>query len=101
MHTNKPIDIFSSLDINTSSALERISTVDCPRCHWRQPVPVEFVDWKAIAEVYRNAYDSLGRGFMEKIKEMGEQFDAPLLEYLEADKRTMLAQLEALIKRHE
>ena len=74
-----------------------LHTVDCPRCHWRQPVPVEYTDWRSVAETYERAYKTMATQFFSKLKEAGETFDVPLVEYFEADRQIMLAQLRAIL----
>lgn len=81
--------------------LPRIATVDCPQCRYRIPVPNEYTDWKAVAETYRTAYERMTKGFFDLLKEAGEQFDAPLVEYFEASRATLLAELKNTLEELE
>lgn len=74
-------------------------TVDCPKCGYRHPVPVEYTDWHAVAETYRNAYENMMASVWAKLKEAGDAFDVPLQEYFEADRQAMLAELRVILER--
>lgn len=79
----------------------RIHTVDCPQCKWRIPVPVEYVDWREIAETYEQAYKEMSASFLKIAKEAGEQFDAPFVEYIHASREALIATLRDALKRLE
>lgn len=77
----------------------KLHTVDCPQCHLRHPVPDEYIDWRATAETYQKAYESMTTGFFDLLKEAGEQFDVPLVEYFEADRESLISQIKELMER--
>lgn len=47
-----------------------VETVDCPNCHQRFPVPVEFMDWEKVAEQYKALYERRIKAALERIKEL-------------------------------
>lgn len=98
MHTNEKIDFFACTDFKTMP-LMKSAIVECPRCSWRIPVPPEYRDWRAIAETYREAYDKMTDSFFKELKEAGEQFDAPLVEYFDANRQALIAELTMILER--
>lgn len=100
MHTNEKIDFFACDDFKSMPKMKS-DIVECERCHWRIPVPVQYGDWRAIAETYREGYEKMTASFFEQLKECGEQFDVPLIEYFEANRLTFLAELRAILSKLE
>lgn len=98
MHRRERI-IFNAVTDFTKLPDFKSHTVDCPKCHYRQPVPVEYTDWKRVAETYKDSYSAMGNGFMELLKEMEEQFDVPLLAYLDAHREVLIATMQGILER--
>lgn len=98
MHKYEKISLMSCDSLTKlPPALHILHTVDCPNCHWRQPVPTEYTDWRAVAETYERAYNKMATTFFAKLHEAGKSFDVPLVEYFEADRQIMLAQLREIL----
>ncbi len=73
-----------------------MNTVDCPQCKWRHPVPNEYTDWRTVAETYEKMYRRNFDALWERIGEAGKQFDAPIQEYLLAEKQEILEALRSI-----
>jgi len=100
MHRHEKIALMACTSVTELPSLRHIlHTVDCPKCHWRQPVPIEYTDWKAVAETYEQAYKDMANSFFRKLDEAGKAFDVPLVEYFDADRQIMLAELRQIIAR--
>lgn len=98
MHRHEKISLMLCESVTELPSLRHIlHTVDCPRCHFRQPVPIEYTDWKAVAETYEQAYKAMANSFFSKLEEAGKTFDVPLVEYFDADRQIMIAQLREIL----
>jgi len=98
MHKHEKISLMACTSVTELPSLKHmLHTVDCPRCHYRQPVPLEYTDWKAVAETYEKAYKDMANSFFRKLDEAGKQFDVPLVEYFDADRQILLAELRAIL----
>lgn len=73
--------------------------VECPKCRWCHPVPNEYTDWKEVADRYQKGYRDLVRHIDKQLREAGEAFDVPLIEYFEAGKQELIDSLKAIIER--
>ncbi len=96
MHTYEKLDLGVPTKL-TDLSLSVRHTISCPRCGWTHPVPIEYTDWKEIAGRYEKAYLEMSRSFFTKLIEAGIAFDVPLVEYFEADKQILLAQLKDIL----
>ena len=97
MHRHEKISLMACTSVTELPSLRHIlHTVDCPRCQYRQPVPIEYTDWKAVAETYEKAYKDMANSFFRKLSEAGKTFDVPLVEYFDADRQIMIAQLREI-----
>ena len=72
-------------------------TVDCPNCNFRHPVMPEYMDWKEVAERYRQSHSGMVNAFMRLFKEAGDVFDVPLMEYYEASQLELKQLLRELL----
>jgi cyclopropane fatty-acyl-phospholipid synthase-like methyltransferase len=100
MHKYEKISLMECRSLTELPSLKHmLHTVDCPNCHWCQPVPLEYTDWKSVAETYEQAYKDMATTFFKKLDEAGKQFDVPLVEYFDADRQIMLAELRQIIAR--
>lgn len=79
----------------------RMDIVECPQCHYKQPVPAEYTDWRQVAETYRAAYKKMVAGFYAKLEEAATAYDVPLVEYFDVDRQLLLSELQELLKRGE
>lgn len=75
----------------------------CIRCGatTRVPVPAEFMDWEQVADIYREAYEAMGRNVHKLFDEAGQVFDAPLQEWLAAKQAHLMMQLEELLEQYQ
>lgn len=99
MHTNERIELSPASLTELPPTYSAIHTVDCPRCHYRQPVSAEYTDWKAVAEAYRDAYKAMGEAFLRKLKEAAEAFGVPLEEFFDVDRQILLAEIQEILDR--
>lgn len=60
-------------------------------------MPLEYTDWRAVAENYERAYNTMATQFFSKLEEAGKTFDVPLVEYFDADRQILLAQLRDIL----
>lgn len=98
MHKHEKITLMACESLTELPSVRHLlHTVDCPKCHWRQPVPMEYTDWRAVAETYERAYKTMGTQFFKKLEEAAKAFDVPLVEYFDADRQIMLAQLRDIL----
>jgi hypothetical protein len=97
MHTNENLNFGKLTSINALPKLT-MDVVECPKCHYRIPVPVEYTDWKETAERYRKCYEAMMAKFGVLLKEAGEQFDVPLVEYFDTERLLMIQMLNEIIE---
>jgi hypothetical protein len=60
-------------------------------------VPVKYTDWQETAERYRRAYEAMMTKLGVLLKEAGEQFDVPLVEYFDTERQLMIQMLNEII----
>lgn len=96
MHAHEKISL---MGVDSLAVLPKLKfdRIECPRCHRQIPVPNEYVDWREVAERYEKAFARQHRLFSAMLKEAGEQFDAPLVEYFEASRQEMLESLRSML----
>ena len=72
-------------------------TVDCPNCNFRHPVQPEYTDWREVSKRYHQSYSGMANAFMRLLKEAGNVFNVPLVEYYEASQLEMKQLLRELL----
>lgn len=98
MHRYEKINLMKCERLDELPSIKHAyATLDCPQCHWRTPIPPEYTDWRAVAETYEKAYKTMGAQFFQKLEEAAKTFDVPLVEYFDADRQIMLAQLRDIL----
>jgi DNA-directed RNA polymerase subunit RPC12/RpoP len=97
MHTNENLNFDKLTNINQLPKL-KMDVVQCPQCNYRIPVPVEYTDYKETAERYRKCYEAMMAKLGFLLKEAGEQFDVPLVEYFDTERQLMISMLNEIIE---
>jgi hypothetical protein len=100
MHSHEKLSFEAVTDYTMMPKLV-CNRVECPQCHYIHAVPLEFVDWHEVAETYQRAHEKMCDSFFALLKEAGEQFDVPLVEYFWANNETFIAELRQLIEHYE
>ena len=82
-------------DINALPGFHEILDCKCGRCGnvFRIPVPSEYEDWKKVAKYYQQAYECMIKEFSRILQEMSEQFQVPLVEYVDLERELLIQQL--------
>lgn len=77
----------------------KLDRLECPNCRSVIPVPPEYVDWKEVADLYKATHERMMKHLWENLKEAGEQFNVPLVEYFEADRHLLISLMEEILNK--